>query len=554
MDLASVELEMARSLTSVGSVGTRKSVSSRIATEVELIGTLISGINKGEVKVPKFQRNFVWKDNQAIDLLDSIANNYPVGSLLLWRTKERLLAERNIGEFSLPSTDDMEPTDYVLDGQQRLTVIYSCLGAKETDAGFAVVYDLEEETFLRLPEAPKLHHFPLRKMFNTTQLLNFRAAIQTATNGAIYQQRLDNLIGSFSDYRLPVVTLKDLSVEEVCPIFERINSSGTKLSTYDLMVAATWNRDFDLNDEISEIRDALDPKGFGDINYETVLKCLSAVQLGTIKERSLMTLRQLSKDSMRDLISKTKEALLKTVDLLSTEFKIHSWDFLSYEALAVIICYVFSNVSQLSPEQIRRVRQWFWRSSFGERYKVGGEGFVSNDLKNVQEFVVSGVGTSTDFGEPPAAKEWQRIGFRSDVSRSRGYLLALASHRPRNLTNGSYIDVAQALSGYNKKQFHHIYPKAYLKKIGAKTNDNLVVNICMLSAAANNAISASNPNIYIPNCISNLGSDADKVFQSNLMPMPSVFDYANADYDSFLEARIPIVIEFVNDLCNGEVH
>ena len=97
--------------------------------------------------LPKFQRKFVWKDDQALDLLDSIAINYPVGSLLLWRTKDRLLAERNIGEFSLPATDDMEPTDYVLDGQQRLAVIYSCLGAKETDAGFAVVYDLESGKF-----------------------------------------------------------------------------------------------------------------------------------------------------------------------------------------------------------------------------------------------------------------------------------------------------------------------------------------------------------------------------------------------------------------------
>ena len=68
-----------------------KKISSRISTEVELISTLISGINKGEIKIPKFQRKFVWKDDQAIDLLDSLANNYPVGSLLLWRTKEKLL-------------------------------------------------------------------------------------------------------------------------------------------------------------------------------------------------------------------------------------------------------------------------------------------------------------------------------------------------------------------------------------------------------------------------------------------------------------------------------
>lgn len=531
----------------------RKSAVSRINTEVELISTLISGINKGEVKIPKFQRAFVWKDDQALNLLDSIANNYPVGSLLLWRTKERLLAERNIGEFSLPATDDMEPTDYVLDGQQRLTVIYSCLGAKETDAGFAVVYDLDSEKFLRIPETLKLCQFPLRKMFNTTQLLNFRAAVQTDSKGALYQERLDGLIGAFSDYRLPVVTLKDLSVEEVCPIFERINSSGTKLSTYDLMVAATWNKDFDLNDEVDEIRDALSPKGFGDIDRETVLKCLSAVQLGTIKEQSLMTLRTLSKTQIRDLISRTKEALLRTVDLLSTEFKIYSWEFLSYEALAVVICYVYAQTNHLSPEQVHRTRQWFWRAAFGERYKVGGEGFVSNDLKTVYGFIINAVGTAADFGEPPAVKDWMNIAFRSNVSRSRAYILALAARRPRNLTNGSHIDPAIALSGYNKKQFHHVFPRAHLRRIRTATNDNLLINICMIAAAGNNAISDSDPNTYLPQCQAVLQQHADDVFLSNLLPKPSSFDYAQATYEGFLEARAQLISEFVGELCDGNV-
>ena len=65
----------------------------------------------------------------------------------------------------------------------------------------------------------------------------FLTSRRGGVSGAEYQARLDTVIGAFTEYRLPVVTLRDLSVEEVCPIFERINSSGTKLSTYDLMVA-----------------------------------------------------------------------------------------------------------------------------------------------------------------------------------------------------------------------------------------------------------------------------------------------------------------------------
>lgn len=532
----------------------KKNIASRINTDTQLIHALITGINQGEIKVPQFQRKFVWKDDQALDLLDSIANNYPVGSLLLWRTKEKLRAERNIGEFRLPSTDDMDPTDYVLDGQQRLTVIYSCLGASETDGGFSVVYDLENEEFLRTPDDLKIHHFPLRRMFTTTKLLNFRTALQTLSAANEYQERLDAIIRAFQEYRLPVVTLKGLSVEEVCPIFERINSSGTKLSTYDLMVAATWNRDFDLNEEVDEAREALRSKGFNDIDPTTILKCLSAIKLGTIKELQLKTLRDASKTEMRELIESAKGALRKTVDLLSTEFKIYSWDFLSYEALVVVLCHIYAKTDHLSPEQIKRVRQWFWRAAFGERYKVGGENFVSRDLATVYEFVINGVGTPENFGVPPSEKEWLKITFRANVSRSRAYILALAARRPCNITNGSYIDPSVALSIYNKKEFHHVFPRAHLRRAKSGTDDNLVINICMLSAVANNAVSDSNPNSYLPACAVNLGDRADAVFGSNLLPLPSEFDYAKASYDVFLRARAKVVSDFVDTLCSGNIH
>ena len=110
----------------------RANISSRLSTETPLLKDLISDIKKGEIKIPQFQRKFVWKEQQAIKLLDSISNNYPTGSLLFWRTSTKLATERDIGDFRLPETDDLSPTNYVLDGQQRLTVIYSCLGDRKS--------------------------------------------------------------------------------------------------------------------------------------------------------------------------------------------------------------------------------------------------------------------------------------------------------------------------------------------------------------------------------------------------------------------------------------
>ncbi len=527
-------------------------VASRLETDTAFIRDITREIGKGEVKIPKFQRKFVWKSKQALDLLDSIAHNYPIGSLLLWQTPNKLVAERNIGEFRLPDTNDLTPTNYVLDGQQRITVIYSCLGAPVSEGGFAAAYDLEQEVFVELPATPQLRLFPLRLLHVTSRLLDFRTALQTHPKGAELQLRLEALIETFSDYRIPVVRLKDLTVEEVAPIFERINSSGTRLSTYDLMVAATWSATFDLNDEAAKISEALEPKGFDDIEGDTVIKCLSAIYKKSVAREDILALRKLKPTEIDALTTQAKDALLHSVDLLSTQFGIYSWDFLPYEALAIILSCIYSEVTVLNREQAKRAREWFWRASFGERYRGASENFISNDIKTVHQFVVNGRGTPDAFGGIPSASVLRDVDFRANNSRSRAFTLALAAKSPQNLTNGVTVDVAEALSAYNKKQFHHIYPKAFLKRIGEGEETNSIVNICMLAASENNRISDSEPNRYLPDYVRELDGEAEAVFASNMMPSPSSVDYSTLDYDTFLEKRAAILHAAVDALCRGE--
>ncbi len=528
-------------------------IASRLGTETPLIKDLISDVKRGEIKVPQFQRPFVWKEEQAINLLDSIASSYPIGSLLFWRTTSKLAVERNIGDFKLPETDDMSPTNYVLDGQQRLTVIYSCFGAPDNEEGFSVIYDLEKMEFYQKPNEHKVSLFPLRWIFITTKLLNFRTALASHPNASVLQARLDELIDIITNYRIPVVTLKDLTVEEVCPIFERINSSGTRLSTFDLMVAATWAQNFNLNDEVKAIAESLDAKGYNEINGDTILKCLSAIKYNSTKKESILSLRRLTRNEMNDLVKDTKESLLKTVDLLTTEFKIYSWDFLPYEAILVIISFVFAKRSFLDTQALIRLRKWFWISAFAERYRGAADSLISADLVRIEDFIVNGNDVPGLLSNIPSQEELAFVLFRSNVSRTRAYILLLASLNPRNITNGANIDVADALSIFNKKQYHHIYPKAYLKSLGFNDRKiNLISNMCMLVASENNYISDRNPNEYIPVLMDKLGSYTCSVFESNLLPILSIEQYRKLSYDDFLRLRIELIHKRMIQLCSGE--
>lgn len=530
-----------------------KNLLGRLETGTKDLRNLCDDIRKGEVKIPQFQRKFVWKEVQALDLLDSIANNYPIGSLLLWKTKQKMRVERNIGNFKLPETEDQYPTDYVLDGQQRLTVIYSCFGAKENEPGFAAGYDLVEEEFVTLPKDSQIHIFPLRRLYDFTALMNFRTALQTHAQGTLLNARVDALAATLTRYSVPVVTLKELTVDEVCPIFERINSSGTKLSTFDLMVAATWEKDFDLNEQAEKIKNALVTKGFEDIEGGTILKCLSAIHSKGVKKTQVFALDKLDKVGMTKLVETTKKAVLKAVDLLSTDFQVYSWDFLPYEALAVILTYIYAKQPNLSHDQIVRTRQWFWRAAFNERYRGASDSAISNDLELIHDFVVNRKGKADQFGAPPTGDDWEKGVFRSNNSRSRAFVLALALKKPQNLTNGAVIDVADALSAFNQKEFHHIYPRAYLRGIGAPGEHNALANICILAASENKKISASDPKIYIPWCATNLNTQAEAVFASNLLPSPSSFDYSKSDFKQFVDARIALISGHVQDLCDGKI-
>ncbi len=94
---------------------------SEITPSAVKIDKLISRVAEGDIKIPASQRHFVWDEEQVIELLDSIYHDYPIGSILLWSSHDKLKATCNICGFSIPDRAESYPVNYVLDGQQRLS-------------------------------------------------------------------------------------------------------------------------------------------------------------------------------------------------------------------------------------------------------------------------------------------------------------------------------------------------------------------------------------------------------------------------------------------------
>jgi hypothetical protein len=95
---------------------------------------LIDDINK-ELFLPHIQRPLVWEEDQMIRLFDSLMRNYPIQTLLFWRTKDEIKARKfmeqinwdaDLSDFydQIVSKEGIEKV-FVLDGQQRLQTLYA---------------------------------------------------------------------------------------------------------------------------------------------------------------------------------------------------------------------------------------------------------------------------------------------------------------------------------------------------------------------------------------------------------------------------------------------
>ncbi|WP_181063508.1 GmrSD restriction endonuclease domain-containing protein [Nocardia nova] len=108
----------------------------------------------GAIVLPKFQREFVWSPQKTLDLLDSVASNYPIGSVLQWQIPDRQFAsERTVADLEVVAAQHGYPLNYVLDGQQRIASIRGALYWKPGDdpeSRWNIGYGLDDETFCQL--------------------------------------------------------------------------------------------------------------------------------------------------------------------------------------------------------------------------------------------------------------------------------------------------------------------------------------------------------------------------------------------------------------------
>ena len=420
-----------------------------VRPEVVFLSELLQELTRGRLRIPRFQRPFVWRRDQMTDLLDSVYKQYPIGSLLVWETAREIATLDRLGPFIFPDVAD-ERVGYVLDGHQRLATLAGALVARDvgtTDPSdedpdrWKLGWNMSARRFQHIRAGSRELLFPLTALLDTLTFFREIDALRDSLppdEANDYVEDVSRVARAFQQYRVPVIRIRETGLSEAVEIFARLNSKGQAMSA-DQMVSALMYRqdgghDLNLASEIDDLADQLGQRDFADVDRTTILRAILANLDEDIYRTDWTRLtadrRETLQERMRLGVERTAESLDRALDFL-TQVGVKAGRLLPYAMQLVVLSAFFDVQAEPTTEQLGLLRRWFWVSSFSGWFGGGNPSRV-NSL--VAEFRRLGLAPSPrrleNFDLDSRSLPYP-VTFDMRSARTRCLLLVLLSLEPR---------------------------------------------------------------------------------------------------------------------------
>jgi hypothetical protein len=422
--------------------------------EIVFIFDLVRQLVEGRIRIPRFQRPFVWRRQQMLDLLDSINNQYPIGSLLTWESETNIRSLDYIGpvEFA-PQTADSSAS-YLLDGHQRLSTIAGALVATSdrtripTDDDdpslWNIYFNAKDGGFehLEIGQSPAPYQFPMSRLLDTFEFLAESQRVLSAggEDGKLYLQRIQDVARAFQNYKIPVIQIKQTGLTEAVEIFARLNSKGQSMTADQMVSALLYRQDdaqpFDLAAEITASMEILAAHGFGGLDRTVVLRALLAAAGEDIYRTDWTRIAQGRREDLlrrlRSVLPAVNISLDRAARFLKEDVNVTTDRLLPYAMQLVVISALYYAVPEPTEAQRAILRRWFWVTSFAQWFGGANPSRVNALVRDVMDNVARNkenpVFETFDL-ETPASPLPASFDMRS--ARTRVLLLVMFSLCPR---------------------------------------------------------------------------------------------------------------------------
>jgi len=515
--------------------------------EVVYLTALFRRIQQGSIRVPAFQRGFVWRDGQVIELLESIYYGYPIGSLLMWNVDQPLMRCADASKSYFPDLPLQHPTTFILDGLQRLSTLYAVFhfDKKLHPSKFDIHFDLKKKGFVTTSE-PAETHIPLNVVFRANEFVKYHSSLSKLDRGPVLVDTAVDLLATFQEYLVPTVTIVERDVTDVVRIFERINSTGTRLSAVDFMRAVTWSSEFDLNSQLHTIREFGRAHGF-DIPNETLVKVF-AIALGhSPASESMLHLRKLDSERLRGGTNQAKQILVRIFEFVKSALHIHTYDLIPYEAQFLALAGFFSTSKQPDGRHIRQIVRWYWTASLNEDMQGRSEHQVARIVEQMQA-LRAGKRRGLLGRLSLTTSTLMERRFRWGTALSSALASMLAQNQCRSFVSGEVIPVEDYMTGDAGKNYVPVVPTEAVQEIVHKSvpGGKIVANMIVASNGDLANLGRGSALELVKHARTRAAGDA--ILESQFIPPSALQALRKNRYADFLQERANCILAFAQQL------
>ena len=532
------------------------------------ISTILEKIDEHQLFVPAFQREYVWKRDDAKQLIDSLIKEYPTGTMLTWETanppelKGRHKYQSSQGAVKL-----------LLDGQQRITTLYMLIYGKIPPYYTAPEIMHDTRGLYVNVETLELAYYMKTKMENNVAWQNitdiFRLKVSAFDLQASYasmgqQLSMDDLkklndninaIQRIREREFPEQTIPvKASISEAIDIFYKVNASGVALTDAELALAQIsgyWPEARDLfKAKLAELK----AEGF-----VFKLDFIIYVLLGCLHHQGSEMKKLHDPENKEPLLAAWKLLDKQLLDyvmnmLRSNAYIDHTWEINSIYALVPIIVYCYDKKGKhLSDKEIRKVVKWFYYSQIRNRYVSQLPQKLDCDLRTLLESkspfddLLQVIADERRLEITPEEMEGRAIGHPL-FSMMRWYL---KSRGAVCLTTG--VKLHHNMGEKYKLELDHIFPYSRLKAVGYGKGNRVkyslaqeFTNRAVLTQIANRTKSAEPAKSYLKSVVERF----PKALKLQCIPEDETL-WERENYEQFLAARRRMLASELNAFLEG---
>ena len=518
-----------------------------------------------EWSVPEFQRGFVWKATQVRDLAESIWLNYPIGSVLIWdaATKKEAVEPKN-------ASDAKAPSKWLVDGQQRTTALCILAGRKpywwssaeawndvlkRYDVRFDI--DAKESPFFVVANAATRktrtnRYLPLQTLLNIDlaredgekQLKQLAKDIKAdglcdGMDAMEVFTRLSRLC-RMRDGELVGITV-DHDLEDVVDIFGRLNSKGTRVRESDIYLGVVAARSPGwVRDEFMPFLDKLETQGF-EVTPNLLFQALTAIGENRVRFKQVDDAFW-NPDKIAPAWKKTQQAWGRALKFLE-QYGILSNAILPSDAVFIPIAALFAKFDEVVAWDLFH---WMMQALRYGRYSGSSTSSLDEDLREIEAASTASQAIEKMLGriraiEPIAKEEFLRDYSDTRFGRLLLYLLVFDREAEDWSTAGGRIAFQgdELVRGF-APQFHHVFPRDFLKDKAKPEQIEALANIAIISGEANIRISNKAPLAYF----ARYGISPERRRQQFIEG--DVETMTPANFSSWLDARAALLAKEAN--------